>query len=102
MKISEITAEDVAKYLRLESGECDNVQLGAIMDAAKSYILHYTGLPETAQEEGEKTLDDYADFWIAYMVLCQDMYDNRTYTVENGSVNRVVESVLGMHARNLL
>ena len=102
MKISEITAADVAKYLRLESGEYDEVELGAIMDAAKSYILHYTGLPETAQEDGEKTIDDYADFWIAYMVLCQDMYDNRAYTVENGSVNRVVESVLGMHARNLL
>ena len=102
MKISEITAADVAKYLRLESGEYDAAQLDAIMDAAKSYILHHTGIPETGTAEGEKTIDDYADFWIAYMVLCQDMYDNRTYTVENGSVNRVVESVLGMHVRNLL
>lgn len=38
----------------------------------------------------------------SYMVLCQDMYDHRSYDSENGAANRVVDSILGMHVRNLL
>lgn len=100
MKISEITIEEVAKYLRLERDEYDAGQLAAIMAAVEQYLVSYTGIPARA-EEGE-TLDDYEDFYIAYMVLCQDMYDNRALMVENGNVNRVVDSILGMHVRNLL
>lgn len=102
MKISEIQEVDVARYLRLESGEYDSQELAAIMRAAESFIQRYTGIPSAGTTESETTLDDYEDFYIAYMVLCQDMHDNRALTVENSAVNRVVESVLGLHARNLL
>ena len=101
MKISEITTQDVAKYLRLESGDYDTTELAAIMAAARQFIVSYTGIPARA-DDGRETLDSFDDFWIAYMVLCQDMYDSRTLTVENGNVNKVVESVLDMHRRNLL
>ena len=102
MKISEIQEVDVARYLRLESGEYDSQELAAIMRAAESFIQRYTGIPSAGTTESETTLDDYEAFYIAYMVLCQEMHDNRALTVENSAVNRVVESVLGLHARNLL
>ena len=105
MKISEIQEVEVARYLRLESGEYDSQELAAIMRAAESFIQRYTGIPSAGTTESETTLDDYEDFYIAYMVLCQDMYDNRTMYTDTryaNSGNRVVDSVLGLHARNLL
>ncbi len=102
MKISEITAGDVVKYLRLESGDYDETEMTAIMTAAKQYVVSYTGIPATSDNPDAETLDDHEDFFIAYMILCQDMFDNRVMVVENGNVNRVVDSILGMHARNLL
>lgn len=102
MKISEITAADVAKYLRLESGDYDNIELAAIMTAAEGYIVGYTGIPAAPVKAGGESLDDYEDIFVAYMVLCQDMYDNRAYMTEKSGVNRVVDSILGMHQRNLI
>lgn len=95
MKLSQITKDDVIDYLRLEEGTYKDTTLKAIMAAAKSYILSYTGLTE-------KEADEKEEFYIAYMVLCQDMYDNRTLYTEKSNVNKVVESVLGMHSVNLL
>lgn len=105
MKISEITVSDVAKYLRLETGDYDEAQLRAVMMAARLYMESCTGIPAVSDIEGAETLDSHEDFWIAYMVLCQDMYDNRTMYPETryaASANRVVDSVLGLHRRNLL
>lgn len=100
MKISEIVVEDVIRYLRLDGTDCDYAHLHAAMDAAKHYISAYTGIPESGDGE---TLDDHEDFYLAFMALCQDAYDNRAYVSDdNFGVNCVVESVLGMHARNLL
>ena len=41
------------------------------MHAARAYIAGYTGA--SAEE-----LDEYEDVSIAFLVLCQDLYDNRT------------------------
>ena len=57
------------------------------------------GIPQSG--EGE-TLDDYEDIYLAFMVLCQDAYDNRSYVAEGTAANRVVCSILDMHARNLI
>lgn len=100
MKISEVTRERVAAYLKLEADEYDSNLLLAVMDAAKQYILDVTGLPEHS-EEGDD-IDSYPDLTIAFLVLCQDMYDNRSMYVDQPNVNRVVDSILGMHSRNLL
>lgn len=79
MKLSEITADDVVSYLRLEGAPCDYDHLHASMAAAKAYISSYTGIPQSG--EGE-TLDDYEDIYLAFMVLCQDAYHYRLWAME--------------------
>lgn len=94
MKVSEITTEHVAEYLRIDE-EKELGKLQPVLAAAKSYMSSYTGIP---LEE----FDDYEEFYTAVMVLCQDMYDNRSYYVERSSVNRTVSTILDMHRRNLV
>lgn len=93
MKVSEITTADVSEFLRLD--EEDTSLLTPMMAAAKQFIIDYTGLTE-------KELDEHEDFYIAFMVLVQDMYDNRSMYVEKAEVNRVVESILFRHRRNFI
>lgn len=93
MKISEITAESVAEFLRLD--DASDASLVPRMTAAKQFIMDYTGL-----SEGE--LDEHEDFYIVFMVLVQDMYDTRAMYVEKSEVNRVVESILFRHRQNFL
>ncbi|MDE7047703.1 MAG: head-tail connector protein [Lachnospiraceae bacterium] len=100
MKLSEITKTDVIEYLKLESDmyqekTAGERQLFAVMKAARDYILDYTGLTE------EKA-DSHEQFYTAYMVLCQDMIDNRSFYVDKNNTNKVVESILDMHCENLL
>lgn len=93
-KVSDITYEDIADYIRLsEVTESDQSLLNALIEIAKTYILGYTGVDD---------IDAYPDFVIVVFVLCQDMYDNRTMYVDNANLNRVVETILGMHSINLL
>lgn len=95
-KVSDITYEDIASYLRLyETTASDINTLKNILDVAKRYIIEYTG--RTSLE-----LDSYQDFVIVVFVLCQDMWDNRTMYVDSKSLNKVVESILNLHAVNLL
>lgn len=95
MRLSSITDHDVAEFLRLEPGTYDENMMRAARKAAESYILNYTGLTKEQADEKE-------DLYIAYMVLCQDMFDNRSMYVDKNNVNKVVESILGMHSVNLL
>ena len=44
----------------------------------------------------------HEDLAIAALVLCQDMYDNRSVYVDKNTTNKVVETILGMHCVNLL
>ena len=92
MVISEITAQNVADFLRLD--ETDPL-LTPMMDAAKKFIIDYTGLTEA-------DLDEHEDFYIAFMVLIQDMYDNRAMYVDKSNINRVVDSILFRHRVNFL
>lgn len=95
-KISDIAVEDLADYLRIDELTTDeSATLATMLEAAKAYIMHYTG--RTLEE-----LDNYADVVIVALVLIEDMYDNRTMYVDSGSVNTVVQSILGMHSVNLL
>lgn len=95
MKISEIGIADVVEYLRLEDGWYYDQQINEIMAATKNYIMNYTGLTELE-------LNQYDDIYIAYMVLCQHLYDNRSMFVDKDNVNLVVQSVLDMHRVNFL
>jgi hypothetical protein len=100
-KVSEITTQDVAEYLRLDEYEDHNIE--TYLNIAKNYISNYTGIPEASEDEAEdeekETLDTYADFIIVVYILCQDMYDNRSMYVNSGNVNKVVQTILDMHTR---
>lgn len=97
-KVSEITIEDVARYIRVDDYE--ERDIATYLNIAKSYVSSYTGIPVTS-EDGE-SLDDFPDFVIVVYLLCQDMYDNRTMYVDKGSVNKTVQTILDMHTRNNL
>lgn len=94
MKVSEIQITDVAKYLRLDDEE-SSLTLLPMLVAAKEYIKNYTGLTE-------EEIDLHEDFYIAVMVLCQDMHDNRCMYVDKSNVNKVVSTILDMHRVNLV
>jgi hypothetical protein len=95
-KISDITAADIAEYLRIAEPTQDDLKyITMTINVAIDYILNYTGIER-------ENLDSYSDLIIVVFVLCQDMYDTRALSVDNSNVNKVVETVLNMHQRNLL
>lgn len=93
MKVSEIEVEHVAQYIKLDEYNEDELQ--AILDAAKAFIQSYTGL-------SKDEVDQHEDFYIVVMILCQDMHDNRCIYVDKNNLNKVVDTILGMHCVNLL
>lgn len=96
-KLSDITAQDIADYLRLVEPTQDDLDfLTLSKSVAIDYILKYTGIADA------ETLDNYTDMVIVVFVLCQDMYDTRALYVDNSNLNRVVDNILGLHQRNLL
>lgn len=99
-KVSEITVENVAQYIKLDDYEATEIQ--TYLNIAKNYISNYTGIPTSSDDADAETLDSYADFIIVVYILCQDMYDNRTMYVDNTNINKVVQTILDMHSRNLL
>ena len=94
MKVSEITTKQIAEYLRLDD-DFDAESLQPYLDAAKQFVESYTGL--TSEE-----IDQHDDFYIVVLILCQDMYDNRCMYVDKNNLNKVVDTILGMHRVNLL
>ena len=98
MRMSEMTAEVTKSYIRADEGDVQDEILNMVMESARSYITDYTGL-------SDEEIDSYEDLALAYVVLVQDMYDNRTMhpdTKYANSANKTVETILDMHRRNLL
>lgn len=92
-KVSEITYQDIAEYLRLpEVTDDDQNTLNNLLQIATAFIETYTG----------QDSDSFQDFVIVALILCQDMWDNRTLYVDTNNMNKVVETILGMHSVNLL
>ena len=95
-KVSDITPQDLAEYLRIPDPSSDDITtLNNLLIVAKVYVGEYTG--RTIQE-----LDDFKDVIICILILVQDMWDNRTLYVETNNVNKVVTSILNLHSVNLL
>lgn len=95
-KVSDITVESVADYLRLdEVTESEINTLNTLISVATSFIKNYTGLDDIG-------VDKYPEFVIVVLILCQDMWDNRTMYVDSKDMNNTVQSILAMHSVNLL
>ena len=95
-KVSDITVKCVADYLRLdEVVESENDTLTMLISIATSFIKSYTGLDNA-------DVDKYPEFVIVVLILCQDMWDNRTMYVDSKDLNNTVQSILAMHSVNLL
>ena len=95
-KVSDITAESVAEYLRLDEVTNSEINtLEMLISIATSYIKSYTGLDDAG-------VDKYPEFVIVVLILCQDMWDNRTMYVDSKDLNNTVQSILAMHSVNLL
>ena len=95
-KVSDITVESVAEYLRLdEVSEEEKNTLTTLISIATSFIKSYTGLDDAG-------VDKYHEFVIVVLILCQDMWDNRTMYVDSKDLNNTVQSILAMHSVNLL
>lgn len=94
MKISEVTDEIIASFIREDDlTDEDTELLSIIKPAAKAYIVEHTAL-------SKEQLDEHEDLTIAYLILVEDMYDNRAMAVNYTNSNRTVETILSMHAMN--
>lgn len=98
MKVSELTTEYLADYLRLdEPGDIETREIKASREAAVAYAVSYTGLTE-------EEIDKYEDITAAVLILIADMFDNKNMYIDYKmrEVNRAVTTILGMHQVNLL
>lgn len=96
MKVSEITLEDVKNYVKVSEADADDEKfLNNILIVAKEFVKNHTGLKN-------EELDKHEDLYIVVLVLCEDMYDNRTLYIDENNLNKVVTTILGFHDYNLL
>lgn len=93
-KVSDITYQDLVEYIRIpEITESDQMLLNSLLGVATAFIKNYTG---------QTNLDNFPEYVIVVFILVQDMWDNRTLYVDTSNVNKVVDSILGIHSINLL
>ena len=93
-KVSEITPEYLAKYLRIYDVDTDVTdELQSFINTAAAFIKSYTG---------QSDIDQFPEFVQAALLLCADMYDTRTMYVGKSNVNKAVASILDLHSINLL
>lgn len=96
MKVSQINKEAIRGYIReYELDACEDDTLQTMQKAAVEYVKSYTGLTESE-------LDEHEDITVAVLAIISDMWDNRQMYVDRSNTNRIVESILGMYAVNLL
>lgn len=103
MTVSGLAYTDVVRYLHIDPVDvtaAEQVLLTAYLDAAKSYAKDYTG-------QDIEALDEIGDVMaVAVLCLAADMYTNRDMVTggTKGTVNtnKTVESILNMHAVNLV
>lgn len=96
MKISEVTIKDLKEYAHEYNDDPEvNKTFTNILVGIKAYIKGYTGLTY-------EQIDSKEDLTIVLFILANEMYDNRTFTVQDDKVNKVAKSILDMHSINLL
>jgi hypothetical protein len=78
MIFSRITVDDVILKLRLNKDELTEAELNdlaAILDEVRRFVISYTGLTITG-------CDQFENLCAAIFMLCQDLYDNRSFYVD--------------------
>lgn len=94
--VQNITVQNLADYLRIsELTPADSAFLQQALEAAKTYIKHYTGI-------NDQVLNSADDLTIVVYVIVQDMYDTRTFYTDNANANIIVENILNAYSINLL
>lgn len=94
--MSELTPDIVKDYCGISDSDSDDVIRNILIPAAKKYIIGYTGL--TAEQ-----CDEHEDISIACMVLVNDMFTQRDYTISmHRQISPTVKTILGMYAVNYL
>ncbi len=94
MKVSEVTTEYARDYCG-RSDASENTRIETCMAAAKAFIKGFTALDDDR-------IDEHEDITIAYLVLINEWYTNRDYTVEKAATNPSVNAILAMYAENYL
>lgn len=64
-------------------------------EAAKAFIKSETGL----DDEG---INKHEDLSVAFLVLTNEMYDKRDFTVDKTNLNPLVKQILALHSVNYL
>lgn len=96
MKISELTSDIVKDYCGISDDDSDDIIEKLLLPAAREYIKGYTGL--TAEQ-----CDEHEELSVACMVLVNDMFTQRDYTVSmHRQVSPTVKTILDMYAVNYL
>lgn len=95
MKLSELTVEDATAHTVVSPDDPDGVLFPAYLEAAKSYVLGYTGLSMEAA-------DEKPELAIAALIMFADLVRNKEATVDQGRENPALAAFLGMHAVNYL
>lgn len=96
MKISEVTANDLREYAREYNTDSETMkQFEQNLIIGKGFIKEYTGLTEAQ-------MDEIPDLVAVLKVISNEMYDNRTFTVDTDTLNPFAKTVLDMHSVNLL
>lgn len=94
--VSNITVTDLINYIRIvDYTTTDEATLSTLLSVAKNFIISYTGCTE-------EELDTHQDFVIVVLILVQSMWDDRTMYVDKTNLNKVVETILNMHSKDLL
>lgn len=96
MKVSELTAGIIKDYCGISDNDSDDIIEKLLLPAARKYITGYTGL--TAEQ-----CDEHDDLAVACMVLVNDMFSQREYTISPGrQLSPTVRTILGMYSVNYL
>ena len=94
MKISQVTDAFICTFIREDAADADVLStISVLKPAALAYLTKHTGL--TAAQ-----LDDYEDTTYVYLAAIEQMYDNRTLTVDEGKISYLAATILSLHSTN--
>ncbi len=89
MRISDVSMEQIRDFCGVSDSDSD-FTLQILSESALAYIRSYTGLNEIQVDEKE-------DLTPAYLVLINDLYQNRETTRAAGQKNDLIDKMLDLH-----